>query len=202
MIPCVCCFLDDPKSHPQYHWQQNAPPLPNHVVDTFPKPIHQSGVAPNSQHFSDGSIPPPPFSFPSSMSSDHRYQQPLPDSGIALTNMTFTYGELALATDDFSSTNLLGQGGFGYVYKGVLHDGKVVAVKQLKFGSGQGEREFQAEVETISRVHHKHLVLLVGYCISGDQRLLVYEFVPNRTLEFHLHGEFLLYIKRSNATNF
>ncbi|KAL8138644.1 hypothetical protein V2J09_004645, partial [Rumex salicifolius] len=99
----------------------------------------------------------------------------------------FSCEELARATDDFSSANLLGQGGFGYVHKGVLSDGKEVAVKQLKFGSGQGEREFQAEVDTISRVQQKHLVSLVGYCISGDQRLLVYEFVPNKTLEFHLH---------------
>ncbi|KNA13430.1 hypothetical protein SOVF_117030, partial [Spinacia oleracea] len=102
---------------------------------------------------------------------------------------TFTYEELALATDDFSSSNLLGQGGFGYVYKGVLPNGKEIAVKQLKAGSAQGEREFQAEVKTISLVHHRHLVSLVGYCISGDQRLLVYDFISNKTLEFHLHGE-------------
>lgn len=93
-----------------------------------------------------------------------------------------------MATDGFSNANLLGQGGFGYVHRGMLPNGKEVAVKQLKAGSGQGEREFQAEVEIISRVHHKHLVSLVGYCISGGRRLLVYEFVPNNTLEFHLHG--------------
>lgn len=102
---------------------------------------------------------------------------------------TFTYQELAKATENFSDSNLLGQGGFGYVHKGVLSNGKEVAVKQLKIGSGQGEREFQAEVETISRIHHRHLVSLVGYCIAGSQRLLVYEFVPNDTLEFHLHGK-------------
>ncbi|KNA02824.1 hypothetical protein SOVF_215010, partial [Spinacia oleracea] len=60
--------------------------------------------------------------------------------------------------------------------------------KQLKTGSAQGEREFQAEVETISLVHHRHLVSLVGYCISGVQRLLVYDFISNKTLDFHLHG--------------
>ncbi|KAK9269646.1 hypothetical protein L1049_001423 [Liquidambar formosana] len=94
-----------------------------------------------------------------------------------------------MATDGFSDANLLGQGGFGYVHKGVLPNGKEVAVKQLKAGSGQGEREFQAEVEIISRVHHRHLVSLVGYCIAGSQRMLVYDFVPNNTLEFHLHGK-------------
>ncbi|KAK8544705.1 hypothetical protein V6N13_045784 [Hibiscus sabdariffa] len=99
----------------------------------------------------------------------------------------FTYEELVIATDGFSESNLLGQGGFGYVYKGRLPTGQDVAVKKLKAGSRQGEREFQAEVETISRVHHKHLVSLVGYCINGAERLLAYEFVPNKTLEFHLH---------------
>ncbi|PQM41022.1 proline-rich receptor-like protein kinase PERK8 [Prunus yedoensis var. nudiflora] len=85
--------------------------------------------------------------------------------------------------------NLLGEGGFGCVYKGVLEDEREVAVKQLKIGGGQGEREFKAEVEIISRVHHRHLVSLVGYCISEHQRLLVYDFVPNDTLHYHLHGE-------------
>lgn len=93
-----------------------------------------------------------------------------------------------MATSGFSQANLLGQGGFGYVHKGVLHSGKTIAVKSLKSGSGQGEREFQAEVEIISRVHHRYLVSLVGYCIAGGQRMLVYEFVPNNTLEHHLHG--------------
>lgn len=183
--------LGDPFNHPQHHWQQNAPAPAGHVVDMFPKPMPSSGAVSSSQQFSDGSTPPPPLSVPSSMGSDKTYQQPSGDPGVVCTKMIFTFGELALATDQFSSSNLLGQGGFGYVYKGILPDGVEVAVKQLKFGSGQGEREFQAEVETISRVHHKHLVLLFGYCISGDQRLLVYEFLPNRTLEFHLHGESL-----------
>ncbi|KAL6186661.1 hypothetical protein ACLB2K_042781 [Fragaria x ananassa] len=101
----------------------------------------------------------------------------------------FTYDELVKATNGFSSQNLLGEGGFGSVYKGILPDDREVAVKQLKIGGSQGEREFKAEVETISRVHHRHLVSLVGYCISENQRLLVYEYVSNDTLYFHLHGE-------------
>lgn len=116
---------------------------------------------------------------------------PSPNMALGFNKSTFTYEELAAATGGFSQANLLGQGGFGYVHKGVLPNGKEVAVKSLKSGSGQGEREFQAEVEIISRVHHRHLVSLVGYCIAGGQRMLVYEFVPNKTLEFHLHGKFL-----------
>lgn len=112
-----------------------------------------------------------------------------PDGGVNNSKSWFTYEELIQATSGFSKHNLLGEGGFGCVYKGVLVDGRVVAVKQLKIGGGQGEREFKAEVEIISRVHHRHLVSLVGYCISEHQRLLVYDFVANDTLHHHLHSE-------------
>jgi serine/threonine protein kinase len=103
--------------------------------------------------------------------------------------MLFMPENLAAITNDFADENLLGEGGFGCVYKGILPDGRPVAVKKLKIGNGQGEREFKAEVDTISRVHHRHLVSLVGYCILDVQRMLVYDFVPNNTLYYHLHGE-------------
>lgn len=106
----------------------------------------------------------------------------------------YSYDDLANATGGFSKSNLLGQGGFGYVHKGILPNGKEIAVKSLKSNSGQGEREFQTEVETISRVNHRHLVPLVGYCIAGSQRMLVYDFIPNYTLEYHLHGMIYIYI--------
>ncbi|KAI3433118.1 Protein kinase domain-containing protein, partial [Psidium guajava] len=113
-----------------------------------------------------------------------------PDSGVISSSKSFfTYEELMEITNGFSRQNIIGEGGFGCVYKGWLPDGKVVAVKQLKAGSGQGDREFRAEVEIISRVHHRHLVSLVGYSIAENQRLLIYEFVPNQTLEHHLHGK-------------
>ncbi|KAK3410941.1 hypothetical protein EUGRSUZ_J02967 [Eucalyptus grandis] len=117
------------------------------------------------------------------------FSGPSPGMELGFSQNKFTYKEIKITTDDFSNLNLLGQGGFGYVHKGVLSNGKVVAIKQLKAGSRQGEREFQAEIEIISRIHHRHLVSLVGYCISGAHRILVYEFVPNSTLEFHLHGK-------------
>lgn len=139
--------------------------------------------------------PPPPNMMSGEMSSSNfsgPFQPPLPPPhpslALGFSKSTFNYDELAVATAGFSQANLLGQGGFGYVHKGVLPNGKEIAVKSLKAGSGQGEREFQAEVEIISRVHHRHLVSLVGYCIAGSQRMLVYEFVPNNTLEYHLHG--------------
>ncbi|GLT34004.1 hypothetical protein SLA2020_085520 [Shorea laevis] len=113
---------------------------------------------------------------------------PRESGGINNSKSWFTYNELVQATNGFSEQNLLGEGGFGCVYKGVLTDGREVAVKQLKIGGGQGEREFRAEVEIISRVHHRHLVSLVGYCISEHQRLLVYDYLPNNTLHYHLHG--------------
>ncbi|KAK9700146.1 hypothetical protein RND81_08G220100 [Saponaria officinalis] len=112
-----------------------------------------------------------------------------PDNGgLGNSKSWFSYEELSVATNGFSSQNILGAGGFGCVYKGLLQDGREVAVKKLKDNSGQGDREFKAEVEIISRVHHRYLVSLVGYCITDHQRLLVYEFVPNCTLHHHLHS--------------
>ena len=114
---------------------------------------------------------------------------PTDHGGFGHSKSWFTYQELYEATSGFSDENLLGEGGFGCVHKGFLTDGRVVAVKQLKVGGGQGEREFKAEVEIISRIHHRHLVSLVGYCIWETKRLLVYDYVSNDTLHFHLHGK-------------
>lgn len=191
----IHCF-DYGRTDSEYgQWQHNAPPPSDHRMSAMPakpSPAPQLTVS---------RPPPPPHFLSSSGGSGSNYsggENPLapnpPSPGIAMgfsSTSTFTYEELARATDGFSEANLLGQGGFGYVHKGILPNGKEVAVKQLKAGSGQGEREFQAEVEIISRVHHRHLVSLVGYCITGHQRLLVYEYVPNNTMEFHLHGIYI-----------
>ncbi|XP_039069827.1 proline-rich receptor-like protein kinase PERK4 [Hibiscus syriacus] len=146
-----------------------------------------NGWQPSSQ------VPGPVYSGESSYNFSGLYQHglpppPPPGIPIGFNKNSFTYEDLSIATNGFSESNLIGQGGFGYVHRGVLPDGKEVAIKSLKTGSGQGEREFQAEVEIISRVHHRHLVSLVGYCVAGAQRMLVYDFVPNKTLEYHLHG--------------
>ncbi|CAL9108693.1 unnamed protein product [Musa acuminata var. zebrina] len=179
------------------HRQQYGPPRAYHFVKGPPRPPPPPPPPPPlalRPPRPPSHLPPPPMiSSSGGLGSNNSGAEdpPIPSAGVALgfSKSTFTYEELAMATDDFSDANLLGQGGFGYVHRGALADGKEVAIKQLKPGSGQGEREFQAEVEIISRVHHKHLVSLVGYCISGGKRLLVYEFVPNNTLGFHLHGK-------------
>ncbi|KAF7810891.1 proline-rich receptor-like protein kinase PERK7 [Senna tora] len=114
---------------------------------------------------------------------------PHPSVALGFQKNTFTFDELSAATAGFAQANLIGQGGFGYVHIGVLPNGKKVAVKSLKSFGGQGDKEFQAELEVINRVHHRHLVSLVGYCSAEGKNLLVYEFVPNKTLEFHLHGK-------------
>lgn len=100
----------------------------------------------------------------------------------------FRYEELEEATNRFSDTNLLAEGGFGLVHKGVLRDGVVVAVKQLKFIGPQADADFRREVRVLSCAQHRNVVLLVGYCIQGNRRLFVYEFICNKSLDFHLHG--------------
>uniref|UniRef100_A0ACD5XJ91 Uncharacterized protein n=2 Tax=Avena sativa TaxID=4498 RepID=A0ACD5XJ91_AVESA len=191
---CVCCARRKKKRHPPmsmpyytdqhgnvYYankWPQGSGPMDGRGGGGWQQ--HSPGQGPLSEEMTmsgshgTGALPPP---------------SPAMSLGFG-SQSSFTYEELGAATGGFSQANLLGQGGFGYVYKGVLPgSGKEVAVKQLKAGSGQGEREFQAEVEIISRVHHRHLVSLVGYCMAPSQRLLVYEFVANDTLERHLHGQ-------------
>ncbi|KAF7040896.1 hypothetical protein CFC21_050763 [Triticum aestivum] len=98
----------------------------------------------------------------------------------------FTYDQLAAATGDFRADCLLGEGGFGRVYRGRLDDGQLVAVKQLDLEGLQGDREFVVEVLMLSLLHHDNLVSLVGYCSHGHQRLLVYEYMALGSLADHL----------------
>ncbi|KAL6843703.1 hypothetical protein ACP4OV_026274 [Aristida adscensionis] len=101
----------------------------------------------------------------------------------------FSYSELKSATESFCSSNLLGEGGYGSVYKGKLSDGRVVAVKQLSQSSNQGKKQFAAEIETISRVQHRNLVRLYGCCLESNTPLLVYEYLENGSLDHALFGK-------------
>ncbi|KAI3913546.1 hypothetical protein MKX01_022127, partial [Papaver californicum] len=101
----------------------------------------------------------------------------------------FSSNELQKATNNFSEANDIGSGGFGKVYRGTLASGQLVAVKRSQPGSSQGRNELTTEVELLSRVHHKNLVSLVGFCFEDKEQMLVYEFVPNGTLKGSLSGK-------------
>ncbi|THU58967.1 hypothetical protein C4D60_Mb03t20050 [Musa balbisiana] len=101
----------------------------------------------------------------------------------------YTLRELEVATGMFSDENVIGEGGYGIVYHGVLEDGTQIAVKNLLNNRGQAEKEFKVEVEAIGRVRHKNLVRLLGYCAEGEHRMLVYEYIDNGNLEQWLHGD-------------
>ncbi|XLU56645.1 hypothetical protein S245_051293 [Arachis hypogaea] len=103
-------------------------------------------------------------------------------------NSLFELEKLATATNNFHSNNKLGQGGFRSVHKGRLEDGQEIAVKRLSKTSGQGVEEFMNEVMVISKLQHRNFVRLLGCCIERDEKILIYEYLPNRSLDAHIFG--------------
>ncbi|XP_042495044.1 probable LRR receptor-like serine/threonine-protein kinase At1g06840 [Macadamia integrifolia] len=101
----------------------------------------------------------------------------------------YTLKEITLATDKFSGASQVGQGGYGKVYKGILLDKKIVAIKRAQEGSLQGRKEFLTEIEILSRLHHRNLVSLLGYCDEEGEQMLIYEFMPNGSLQDWLSGK-------------
>ncbi|KAK4771592.1 hypothetical protein SAY87_032124 [Trapa incisa] len=99
----------------------------------------------------------------------------------------FTYRELEVATEQFSERNVIGNGGYGVVYRGVLSDGTVGAIKMLRCDGKNGERAFRVEVDLLSRLHSPYLVDLLGYCADQTHRLLIFEYMPHGSLQAHLH---------------
>ncbi|XP_026446264.1 cysteine-rich receptor-like protein kinase 10 [Papaver somniferum] len=99
------------------------------------------------------------------------------------TELQFSFSTISATTDNFSEANKLGQGGFGSVYKGTLSDGQEIAVKRLSKNSVQGEQEFKNEVTLVAQLQHRNLVRLLGFCIDGEEKLLIYEFMPNASLD-------------------
>uniref|UniRef100_M4EZ04 non-specific serine/threonine protein kinase n=2 Tax=Brassica campestris TaxID=3711 RepID=M4EZ04_BRACM len=106
----------------------------------------------------------------------------------------FSYNSLRSATDNFHPTNRIGGGGFGVVFRGVLRDGTQVAVKSLSAESKQGTREFLTEINLISIIHHPNLVNLIGCCVEGNNRILVYEYLENNSLSSVLLGSRSKYV--------
>ncbi|KAL9317360.1 hypothetical protein ACSQ67_013877 [Phaseolus vulgaris] len=101
-------------------------------------------------------------------------------------SLQFNFDTIRVATEDFSDSNKLGQGGFGIVYWGRLSNGLMIAVKRLSRDSGQGDTEFKNEVLLVVKLQHRNLVRLLGFCLEGRERLLVYEFVPNKSLDYFI----------------
>lgn len=108
------------------------------------------------------------------------------------SSLNFKYETLEKATDYFNASRKIGQGGAGSVYKGTLPNGKVVAVKRLVYNTRQWVDEFFNEVNLISGIEHKNLVKLLGCSIEGPESLLVYEYLPNKSLDHFIFGNFLL----------
>ncbi|KAK7256019.1 hypothetical protein RIF29_29450 [Crotalaria pallida] len=112
----------------------------------------------------------------------------------------FDYEKLATATNNFHSSNKLGQGGFGPVFKGKMQDGQEIAIKRLSRASRQGQEEFFNEVVVISKLQHRNLVRLLGCCIEGEEKMLIYEYMPNKSLDAYIfdpsHNKLLDWRKR------
>uniref|UniRef100_A0A251T3X8 Putative concanavalin A-like lectin/glucanase domain, Telokin/Myosin light chain kinase n=1 Tax=Helianthus annuus TaxID=4232 RepID=A0A251T3X8_HELAN len=101
---------------------------------------------------------------------------------------SFTYEQLQKYTNNFSETNNIGRGGYGMVYKGSLSNGQLIAIKRAQGGSSQGGFEFKTEIELLSRIHHKNVVGLIGFCFDQSEQMLVYEYIVNGTLKDSLSG--------------
>ncbi|KAK9677865.1 hypothetical protein RND81_11G172500 [Saponaria officinalis] len=124
-----------------------------------------------------------------------RPPRPPPKTNDTGTDREKDGGKLKVAaTNDFSDANKLGRGGFGAVYKGLLSNGVQVAVKRLANNSGQGEIEFKNEVLLLAGLQYRNLVKLLGFCLERDERLLIYEFAPNRSLDHFLFGTECIFI--------
>ncbi|KAK4781172.1 hypothetical protein SAY87_017278 [Trapa incisa] len=146
----------------------------------------------------DHHLPPPPAKSSASEGCDSMVKKSIPataSTSFHSNNMAymgaakiFSLNDIEIATSNFNSSRILGEGGFGIVYSGKLDDSQEVAVKVLKREDQHGTREFLAEVEMLSRLHHRNLVKLIGICTDERVRCLVYELIPNGSVESHLHG--------------
>ncbi|XP_057961617.1 cysteine-rich receptor-like protein kinase 25 isoform X4 [Malania oleifera] len=103
-----------------------------------------------------------------------------------IESLQFDFVTIKAATNNFSNDNKIGEGGFGVVYKGTLPNGQEIAIKRLSKASGQGAEEFKNEVVLLAKLQHRNLVRLLGFCLEGEEKILVYEFVPNKSLDIFL----------------
>ncbi|XP_039120012.1 LOW QUALITY PROTEIN: probable serine/threonine-protein kinase At1g01540 [Dioscorea cayenensis subsp. rotundata] len=173
----------NPSSHPQSSPVPRPEPNPSSVSTERRALLNPSGEeSPNSHqrfHISSGK----------GRSGDQQAIVVAPEVSHLGWGHWYTLRELEAATNMFSPENVIGEGGYGIVYHGVLQDNTHVAIKNLLNNRGQAEREFKVEVDAIGRVRHKNLVRLLGYCAEGAHRMLVYEYVDNGNMDQWLHGD-------------
>ncbi|KAJ4703239.1 putative Kinase [Melia azedarach] len=117
---------------------------------------------------------------------NRRKQERNVDAIDAVESLQLDFGTIRVATNNFAIENKLGRGGFGEVYKGRLPSGQDIAVKRLSKNSGQGEQEFKNEVVLVAKLQHRNLVRILGFCFEGNERLLIYEFVSNSSLDNYI----------------
>ncbi|XP_024016573.1 calmodulin-binding receptor-like cytoplasmic kinase 3 isoform X2 [Eutrema salsugineum] len=179
-----CCAL----CCPCFHKERKA--NSHEVLPKESNSVHQ--VSSFEMSPSSDKIPPSSFRAPPSPSrvpqSPSRYAMSPRPSRMGPLNLTMS--QIATATDNFSDNNRIGEGGFGIVYKGILEDGQVVAIKRAKKEHFENLRkEFKSEVDLLSKIGHRNLVKLLGYVDKGDERLIITEYVRNGTLREHLDGD-------------
>ncbi|XP_059661379.1 cysteine-rich receptor-like protein kinase 10 isoform X3 [Cornus florida] len=108
------------------------------------------------------------------------------DDITTVQSLSYDFATVEAATNNFSPANKIGEGGFGTVYKGTLPSGQEIAVKRLSTSSQQGAEEFKNEVLVVAKLQHRNLVRLLGFCLEGEEKILIYEFVPNKSLDYFL----------------
>ncbi|MBA0705535.1 hypothetical protein Golax_017726, partial [Gossypium laxum] len=166
-------------------------------ISPEPTKNEQSGVKQRQKHEKEMEIPIFSFSSVSAATNNFSLSNKLGEGGFGpvykkhkkeVEIPIFSFSSVSAATNNFSLSNKLGEGGFGPVYKGKLLKGNEVAVKRLSRKSGQGWNELKNEAVLISKLQHKNLVKLLGCCIEGDEKILVYEYLPNKSLDLFLFG--------------
>ncbi|KAJ3670788.1 hypothetical protein LUZ60_008214 [Juncus effusus] len=162
------------------------------LIQSFSEPESKLIIESKTSNFSDNSSH---YSNESNSTNNNKSKIRIASPLVGLNELNhigwghwFTLRDLEMATGRFDKGNVIGEGGYGVVYRGKLVNGSHVAVKRILNNLGQAEKEFRVEVEAIGHVRHKNLVRLLGYCVEGTHRMLVYEYVNNGNLEQWLHG--------------